>query len=241
MIFEMWGRNMDEIKILCIEDHEPTAEMIRFLIEKEGPKVVLAHDGPSGERLYRSEKPTLIILDLMLPGIDGYELCRRFRQDATVPILMLTARADDTDKAIGLGIGADDYLIKPFSPTELIARIKALLRRSYQYNEKPKSNILTDRCLKLDASFREVTFDNEPIDLTPTEFELLLTLMGHPGWTFTRSHLLEKIWGYDDNAGEATVTTHISNLRHKLSLRGMNVIRTVRSVGYAYTNREPFL
>jgi two-component system response regulator VicR len=237
-MIKKWRDMMDDIKILCIEDHESTAEMIQFLIEKEGPKVVLAHDGPTGERLYRSEKPTLIILDLMLPGIDGHELCRRIRQDSTVPILMLTARADDTDKAIGLGIGADDYLTKPFSPTELIARIKALLRRSYQYNETPKSNILTDRRLKLDVSFRELTIDNEPIDLTPTEFELLQTLMAHPGWTFTRAHLLEKIWGYDDNAGEATVTTHISNLRHKLSLRGMNVIRTVRSVGYAYSNRE---
>ncbi len=229
---------MNDIKILCIEDHESTAEMIQFLIEKEGSKVLLAYDGPTGEQLYRSEKPSLIILDLMLPGIDGHELCRRIRQDSNVPILMLTARADDTDKAIGLGIGADDYLTKPFSPTELIARIKALLRRTYQYNDIPKSSIITDRRLKLDVALRQLTIDDDPIELTPTEFELLHTLMAHPGWTFTRSHLMEKIWGYDDNAGEATVTTHISNLRTKLTARGLNVIRTVRSVGYAYFNRE---
>ncbi len=229
---------MNEMKLLCIEDHKPTADMIQFLLETEGFQIEAAYDGMSGEAMYKEQSPHLIILDLMLPGLDGSELCRRIRQESTVPILMLTARTEDMDKAIGLGIGADDYLTKPFSPTELTARIKALLRRSYQYNEQPQSNTLGNHRLRLDLSLRQVKVENRTIELTPTEFELLHILMSHPGWTFTRTHLLEKIWGYEDEAGEATVTTHISNLRHKLSAQGCNVIRTVRGLGYAYMNEE---
>ncbi|MCL4371365.1 MAG: response regulator transcription factor [Chloroflexi bacterium] len=151
-----------------------------------------------------------------------------------MPVLMLTARAEDTAKAIGLGIGADDYLAKPFSPTELVARVKALLRRAYQFNEPPRPTLLGGPRLLLDSARRQVTLDGHPVELTPTEFDLLHLLMGNPGWAFSRSHLLEKVWGYDDEAGEDTVTAHMSNLRRKLGPEGADLIRTIRGVAHAY-------
>jgi len=208
--------------------------MVRFFLEREGLAVGVARDGPSGEDAFRRAQPHLVLLDLMLPGFDGLELCRRLRQQSTVPVLMLTARAEDTDKAIGLGIGADDYLTKPFSPTELIARVKALLRRAYQFNEPPRPSVLGGPRLQLDPARRQVTLDGRPLELTPTEFDLLHLLMRNPGWAFSRSHLLEKVRGYNDEAGEDTVTAHVSNLRRKLGEEGADLIRTVRGVGYAY-------
>ncbi len=233
---------MTSFRILLVEDESQTARMVRFYLEREGFAVDVAADGPTGEAAFRRQPPHLAILDIMLPApstgagvlFDGLELCRRIRQQSTAPILMLTARTEDTDKAIGLGIGADDYLTKPFSPTELIARVKALLRRAYQYNEPPRPALLGGPRLQLDPARRQVTLDGQPVELTPTEFELLHALMANPGWAFTRSHLLEKVWGYDDEAGEDTVTAHVSNLRRKLGPEGAPLIRTVRGVGYAY-------
>jgi DNA-binding response OmpR family regulator len=230
--------DMTTFQILLVEDEPETARMVRFYLEREGFAVGTAPDGPSGEDAFRREEPHLVILDLMLPGFDGLELCRRIRQQSTVPVLMLTARAEDNDKAIGLGIGADDYLTKPFSPTELVARVKALLRRAYQFNEPPRPTLLGGPRLLLDPARRAVTMDGRPLDLTPTEFDLLRLLMGNPGWAFSRSHLLEKVWGYDDEAGEDTVTAHMSNLRRKLGPEGSDLIRTVRGVGYAYEQEK---
>lgn len=221
-------------RILLIEDDSQTAQMVRFYLAREGFAVMVAKDGLSGEAAFQQHSPQLVLLDIMLPGIDGLELCRRIRRQATTPILMLTARAEDTDKAIGLGIGADDYLTKPFSPVELIARVKALLRRAYQYNDPPQPEFLGGAHLRLDPARRIVTLDDSPINLTPTEFDLLHILMANPGWAFTRTHLLEKVWGYTDEAGEETVTAHISNLRRKLGDDGATLIRTVRGIGYAY-------
>jgi DNA-binding response OmpR family regulator len=219
--------------ILLVEDEPQTAQMVRFYLEREGFSVVTALDGPSGEAAFHRQKPQLAILDIMLPGFDGLELCRRLRQHSNLPILLLTARAQDTDKVIGLGIGADDYLTKPFSPMELIARIKALLRRAYHYQaHDPRPALLGGPRLILAPMRHEVTLDGQALTLTPTEFELLHVLMANSGWAFTRSHLLEKVWGYSDEAGEETVTAHISNLRRKLGREGF--IRTVRGVGYAY-------
>ena len=221
-------------RLLFVEDEPQTARMVRFYLEREGFAVALAEDGPLGEAAFRREQPHLVVLDVMLPGFDGLELCRRIREQSTVPVLMLTARAEDTDKAIGLGIGADDYLTKPFSPTELIARVKALLRRAYQFNEAPSARLLGGARLQLDPARRQVTLDGLPIELTPREFDLLHVLMANPGWAFTRAHLLEKVWGYQDEAGEDTVTAHVSNLRRKLGSEGVRLIRTVRGAGYAY-------
>lgn len=220
--------------ILLVEDDPQTARMVHFYLERENFAVILAKDGPAGEAAFREHAPQLVVLDLMLPGFDGLELCRRIRRQSAVPILMLTARSEDTDKAIGLGIGADDYLTKPFSPIELLARVKALLRRAYQYNDPPQPEFLGGPRLRLDPARRLATLDGHPVNLTPIEFDLLHLLLANPGWAFTRAHLLEKIWGYHDEAGEETVTTHISNLRRKLEPTGAALIRTVRGVGYAY-------
>lgn len=221
--------------ILLVEDEPNTAQMVRYYLAQEGWQVIWAGSGPAGYNQFQQHPPHLIILDLMLPGYDGFELCRRLRQQATLPILMLTARTTDTDKAIGLGIGADDYLTKPFSPIELIARVKALLRRSYEYNEpaKPPRPLGGPR-LQCDPLRRLVTLDGQAVELTVKEFELLLVLLTNPGWVFTRAHLLEKVWGFQDEAGEDTVTVHLNNLRNKLGPDGASLIRTIRGVGYAY-------
>lgn len=224
--------------ILLVEDDSKTAEMVRFYLERESFKVIIANDGISGEDAFHKHSPQLVLLDIMLPGIDGLELCSRIRKESEVPILMLTARTDDVDKAIGLGIGADDYLTKSFSPVELVARVKALLRRTYQYNDSPHPALLGGAHLHLDSTRRIVTLDDSPIDLTPIEFDLLHILMANPGWAFSRNHLMEKVWGYIDGAGEETVTAHVSNLRRKLDPYGTNLIRTIHGIGYAYQEME---
>ena len=160
---------MKSFLILLVEDEAPTAQMVQFYLEREGFRVVIAGDGPAGEASFQQTKPDLAILDVMLPGFDGLELCRRVRQRSNLPILMLTARAEDNDKAIGLGIGADDYLAKPFSPTELIARVKALLRRAYQFNESPRPLLLGGPRLQLDPARHQVTLDGRPLDFTATD------------------------------------------------------------------------
>ena len=224
--------------ILLVEDDTKTAEMVRFYLEREEFKVLVARDGISGEKAFDQHKPQLVLLDIMLPGIDGLELCSRIRRNSEVPILMLTARSDDTDKAIGLGIGADDYLTKPFSPVELVARVKAILRRTYQYNDQKEPVLLGDNHLKLDSTRRIVKLDRITIELTPLEFDILHILMANPGWAFSRNHLMEKVWGYIDGAGEETVTAHVSNLRRKLGSLGSELIRTIHGVGYAYEELE---
>ena len=225
---------MTSLRILLVEDEPAAAQMVRLYLERAGFTVVTARDGPAGEVAFLQTRPNLVLLDIMLPGFDGLELCRRIRQQSNLPILMLTAKTEDTDKAIGLGIGADDYLTKPFSPTELIARVKGLLRRAYQFNELTRPALLGGPRLLLDPFSRRVTLDSQPLELTATEFELLHVLMANPGWAFAGSHLLQKVWGYEDEAGEDTVTAHISNLRRKLGGDGARFIRTVHGVGYAY-------
>lgn len=225
---------MTTFSLLIVEDDSQTAQMVRLYLEQAGFVVGIAADGPSGEAVFRRQQPQLVVLDILLPGFDGLELCRRIRSSSMVPIFMLTARSEDIDKAIGLGIGADDYLAKPFSPTELVARVKALLRRAYHYNEPVRPPILGGPKLRLDSKSRHVLLDGQPIELTATEFDLLQVLMAHPGWVFTREHLLERIWGFADEAGEETITAHMSNIRRKLGPGGAFCLRTVRGVGYAY-------
>ena len=226
---------MSKDKILLVEDDHGAAEMVMFYLDREDFEIVVANSGPDGERLYRQAAPRLVIMDVALPGFDGLELCRRIRQlSPVVPILMLTGKSQDTDKAIGLGIGADDYLTKPFSPIELVARIKALLRRAYRSSEPERPALLGGPRLVMDTARKQVSLDGATLELTPTEYNLLHVLMANPGWAFGREMLLERVWGYQDEAGEDTVTAHLSNLRRKLGPTGAELVRTVRGAGYIY-------
>lgn len=226
---------MQTYKILIVEDKVETIDMLRVNLKDEPFQIVIATDGVQGEAKFHTEKPDLILLDIGLPKLSGHELCKQIRRHSNVPIIVLTARFQDEDKVELLKLGADDYITKPFSPSELLARINAILRRTYQY-QKVTSNqkIIGGPRLKINESNYRVTFDDQTIDLSPQEFNLLHILVTNPGWTFTRSHLMEKVWGYDSESGEETVTVHISTIRQKLGDEGSKLIRTVRGVGYVY-------
>ncbi len=215
--------------ILVIEDEETIASAVAARLEKEGFAVAVAGDGLAGIERFRSDAPDLVVLDLMLPGMDGLEVCRRIQAERYVPVLMLTARNDETDVLVGLGVGADDYVTKPFSPRELVARVKALLRRVERSAAAPSETIRAGE-IEIDTGRRRVQKAGEALHLTPIEFELLQRFAARPGFVFTRDQLLNDVWGYDDPAGGRTVDTHVASLRRKL---GSEVIRTVHGVGYA--------
>jgi DNA-binding response OmpR family regulator len=215
--------------ICVIEDEEVIAGAVAARLRAEGFDVETAVDGPEGVALCQRTRPDLVVLDLMLPGIDGLEVCRRVQRERPVPVLMLTARDDEADVLVGLGVGADDYMTKPFSPRELVARIKALLRRVERRPEPPGDAIALG-ALRLDPAARRVTIAGEERHLTPTEFDLLKTLARRPGVVFTREQLLAEVWGWRDGSGQRTVDSHIRGLRRKL---GSGLVRTVHGVGYA--------
>ncbi|HET9443982.1 MAG TPA: response regulator transcription factor [Acidimicrobiales bacterium] len=220
--------------ILVVEDEEPIAHAVAARLRSEGFEVAVAGDGPSGVEMADRLRPDLVVLDLMLPGMDGLEVCRRVQRDRPVPVLMLTARDSETDLLVGLAVGADDYLTKPFSPRELVARIRTILRR-VERAPGPGQPTGGDQLLRLgtveaDAASRRVTRDGRPVHLTPTEFDLLFVLGSRPGTVFTRDRLLAEVWGYRDGFGARTVDSHIRALRNKL---GPELIRTVHGVGYA--------
>jgi len=220
--------------VLVVDDEENLVELVQGYLERDGYDVLTAGDGPTALALTRDEKPDLIVLDLMLPGIDGLEVCRRVRQFSDAYILMLTARAEEVDKVVGLSVGADDYLTKPFSPRELVARVRAMLRRPRSSTAEPEAPVprkLGD--LVIDTARFEVRKRGEPVALTARELSLLATLSEHPGHVFTRAQLLEKVWGsalYDDHV----VDVNIGNLRRKLEDDPARPrwVQTVRGVGY---------
>ncbi|MFC0112647.1 response regulator transcription factor [Kibdelosporangium aridum] len=215
-------------RILVVEDELTIAESIAARLRAEGFEVDLAHDGPSAVAKAEQVVPDLIVLDLMLPGFDGLEVCRQVQAHRPVPVLMLTARDDETDLLVGLAVGADDFMTKPFSIRELAARVHALLRR-VQRNQRPGSTIVLGD-LEIDPVERRVQRAGEPAHLTPTEFELLAHLAGRPRAVVPRERLLSEIWGWTDQAATRTVDSHIKALRRKL---GADLIRTVHGVGYA--------
>ena len=220
---------MGDALICVIEDEEVIAGAVAARLRVEGFAVEVASDGPDGVALCERVRPDLVVLDLMLPGLDGLEVCRRVQRERPVPVLMLTARDDEADVLVGLGIGADDYMTKPFSPRELVARIKALLRRVERRPEPPGDAIALG-ALRLDPAARRVTIAGEERHLTPTEFDLLKTLARRPGVVFTREQLLAEVWGWRDGSGQRTVDSHIRGLRRKL---GSGLVRTVHGIGYA--------
>lgn len=218
--------------ILLVDDEQHIIDLAKMYLEVEGFRTGAATDGRSALSKILTEKPALVVLDLMLPGLDGWEVCRRVRAESDVPIIMLTARSDDIDRIVGLELGADDYLTKPFNPRELVARVKAILRR-VDKDRRPVAaeTVLTLANLVIYPERRIVTVEGRPVDLRVKEFDLLLMLAENKGMVFTREKLLDVVWGYDFAGETRTVDVHIAHLRHKL--KGMRPsIETVWGVGY---------
>ncbi len=226
--------------ILIIEDDEHIAELVRLHLADLGHALTVCWNGDDGWRRYRRGEWDLVILDIMLPGVDGLEICRRVRagDGAYTPVLMLTSRTTELDRVLGLEMGADDYLTKPFSLMELVARVKALLRRS-EAMAAPDQHLAAIRCgpLTIDPASREVRRDGRLIELTAKEFDLLLFFARHPGQVFTRSQLLDQVWGYSHEGYEHTVNSHMNRLRKKIERDPSNplLIKTIWGVGYQFT------
>src|SRR5262245_23402365 len=217
-------------KVLVVEDEESIASFVALYLKKGGFAVTIAGNGAEALAKAAAESPALIVLDLMLPDIDGVDVCRRIRQRSDVPILMLTARDDDVDKIIGLEVGADDYLTKPFNPRELVARVKSILRRSTTRRTLPEGGFLEHGGLRIDSGRREVTVAGDEVQLAPKEFDLLWELLDHRGLVLTRDQLLERVWGYTFAGDTRTVDVHVGQLRRKLG--EACPIVTVWGVGY---------
>lgn len=224
--------------VLVVDDEERLRSLVRGYLVQAGFHVLLADTGPTALELIRAEQPDVIVLDLMLPGIDGLEVCRRLRTFSDAYVLMLTARAEEIDRVIGLEVGADDYLTKPFSPRELVARVRAMLRRprSGMPAESPQPPPLQFGPLTIDQARHEAALGGAPLGLTNLEYELLVGLASHPGRAFTRAQLLDRVWGADYFGDDHVVDVHIANLRKKLGddPAQPQFIVTVRGVGYRF-------
>ncbi|MFW6151230.1 MAG: response regulator [Chloroflexota bacterium] len=229
--------------ILVVEDDATLAEAVKYNLEKEGYRVVVARDGERGLELARSGDPDLIVLDILLPKLDGLEVCRILRKETSVPILMLTAKAEEVDRVVGLEMGADDYLTKPFSLREFLARVKAMLRRAYMGvpagtggGDVPSSPVIRAGDLELDPDRHEVRVRNERVGLSPKEFELLTFLAKNRQRAFGREYLLERVWGYDYAGDSRTVDVHVHWLRQKIENDPAHPehVVTVRGVGYKF-------
>ncbi len=231
------------VKVLVVEDEPALRETLAYNLVKQGYEVLTASDGYQAIALARQERPALLILDLMLPGVDGFEVCRILRQEMSAPILMLTARADEVDKVVGLEVGADDYMTKPFSMRELMARVKALLRRERLIREEIAAQDdgalgkpLTFDNLTIDESRHELRKDGQVVPLRPKEYELLHFLARQRGIVVSRDLILERVWGWDFDGGSRTVDVHVRWLREKIEQDPGNPTRivTVRGIGYRF-------
>ncbi len=219
-------------RILVVDDEQAVGEILRLYLEREGFEVTVVYDGEAALEAVRRHPFDLILLDLMLPKKDGWTVCREIRSFSSVPIIMLTARGEEVDRVLGLELGADDYVPKPFSPREVVARVKAVLRRS-KAQEHPRHRVIDLGPLRIDYEARKVLVHGTPVNLTPKEFDLLYFLALHPERVFTREKLLEEIWGYDFPGDTRTVDTHIKRLREKLEEAGAPpFIKTVWGLGY---------
>jgi DNA-binding response OmpR family regulator len=223
--------------ILIVDDEPTIVEVVGLYLQREGFRVVTAADGGTALSMVEQQRPDLVVLDLMLPGLSGLEVTRRLRAGGALPIIMLTARGEEADRVVGLELGADDYVTKPFSARELVARVKAVLRRTHPEApaaEPSPASVLAIGGLRLDAAARSVTLDGQPISLTVREFDLLQFLMRHPGQVFTREQLLDNVWGYTFASDMGTVTVHIRRLREKIERDPANpaLLQTIWGVGY---------
>jgi len=225
-------------RILVVDDEEMIVRTVKAYLDQEGFKTYTAYDGEEALRAFNEKGPDLIVLDLMLPKLSGIEVTKKIRATSTVPIIMLTAKASEADRVVGLELGADDYVVKPFSPRELVARVRAVLRRID--GETGANERMVSGKMEIDLRSREVAVDSKPIELTPTEFDLLSYLAHHPGQVFTRLQLLREVQGYTYDAFARTIDTHVKNLRHKIEEdpKDPKYILTVHGVGYRFTREK---
>lgn len=220
-------------RILIVDDDKHIAELISLYLEKEGYETKEVYDGKEAVQTEKTYQPHLVLLDLMLPGLDGYQVCTEVRKESRVPIIMLTAKGETFDKVLGLELGADDYIVKPFEPKEMVARVKAVLRR-FKPMQESDENILRFPNLEINISNYSVTYYGKSLEFPPKEFELLYYLAQHPNRVFTREQLLDRIWGYEYVGDTRTVDVHVKRIREKLHAEDEWGIRTVWSVGYKF-------
>jgi two-component system alkaline phosphatase synthesis response regulator PhoP len=231
---------MTRPKILVVEDEADILDVLEYTLAREGFRVLSTRDGSEATAIARREAPRLVLLDLMLPGLDGLEVCRRLKADAVtrdIPVVMLTAKGEESDIVLGLGLGADDYVTKPFSPKELVARVKAVLRRGPLRAEEGADARLVFADLVIDPARHEVLVDGEPAEFTPTELRLLHLLASHPGRVFTRDQLVSRVIGDGAYVVHRNVDVHVRGIRAKLG-RHRDLVDTVRGVGYRFRDRE---
>ena len=225
---------MDNIKILVVDDDVNISELLRLYLEKEGFSVVLANNGSKAIELHKKENPNLILLDIMLPMIDGWQVCREIRKTSNVPIIMVTAKGETFDKVLGLELGADDYVAKPFEAKEVVARVKAVLRRT-NVSTADKSNVVSFDKLTINLTNYDLIVDGKKIDTPPKELELVYHLASNPNRVFTRDQLLDEVWGFDYYGDSRTVDVHIKRLREKLeNVSNEWSLKTVWGVGYKF-------
>ncbi|MCD8511874.1 MAG: response regulator transcription factor [Bacillus sp. (in: Bacteria)] len=231
---------MSNVKVLIADDDPNVCEIIGLYLKENHYEVVEANNGKDAIELFDTHQPDIILLDIMMPDIDGYEVCKEIRKKSTVPIIMLTAKDEEFDKVLGLEIGADDYVTKPFSPREVIARIKAIFRRMPAITETKETNENYYRFDKFTVSVneREITVGNTKLFFRPKEFDLLLHLIRHPNVVHTREKLLEQVWGYDFAGDIRTVDVHIKRIRDEFGAHNIEAIHTVWGVGYQFQSQS---
>lgn len=227
---------MGKAKVLVVDDEQSILDLVTAYLEREGYEYRTAMDGRTGLERARLFKPDIVVLDIMLPEMDGLEMLSELRRDSDAYVIMLTAKSEETDKIVGLAVGADDYLTKPFSPRELMARISAALRRMRSGPARSEPSTLAFEHLRIDLRGRQVWMDGEPVDLTAIEFDLLRTLAENPGVVLSREQILEKVWGYDYFGEVRVVDVHVGHIRQKLGSE--EIVATVRGVGYRFED-EP--
>ncbi len=232
---------MTGVKILVVDDEPSIREVVSLYLEEMGFDPTVVGDGHAALELIRTDPPDLLILDVMLPGVDGYEITRQVRANSAIPIILLTARADEIDRILGLELGADDYVVKPFSPRELVSRVKAVLRRTQQAAASPSNdNPISVGSMRIDPRTRRVTVEGEEIALTVKEFDLLWMFVSNPQQVFNRDQLLDRVWGVAEYIDASTVTVHVRRLREKIERDPSNPLHiiTVWGVGYRFEPGE---